>query len=123
MSRIHEYSYVEYVQLVANQSEMGNLYYTTALKCVTEHGTLQGIIILEPKDQGELHQSISDPRLIQPDVGIIVVDTINAHTRLAYALDKERCEAQFLKILMALQNISRNRIKDYFDNTLLIKIL
>ena len=66
------------------------------------------LIILEPKDQGELYQSISDPRLIQPDIGIIVVDTINAHTRLAYALDKERCEAQFLKILMALQNISRN---------------
>jgi len=66
------------------------------------------LIILEPKDQVELHQSISDPRLIQSDVGIIIVDTINAHTRLAYALDKETCEAQFLKILMALQNISRN---------------
>ena len=45
-----QYSYVEYVQLVVNQSEMGNLYYTTALKCVTEHKTLQGIIVLEQKD-------------------------------------------------------------------------
>ena len=45
-----QYSYVEYSQLAANQSEMGNLYYTTALKCVSEHKTLQGIIILEPKD-------------------------------------------------------------------------
>ena len=45
-----QYSYVEYMQMVMNQDKMGNLYYETALKCVTDHGTLQGIIVLEPKD-------------------------------------------------------------------------
>ena len=45
-----QYSYVEYMQMVMNQDKMGNLYYQTALKCVTDHGTLQGIIVLEPKD-------------------------------------------------------------------------
>ena len=45
-----QYSYVEYMQMVMDQDKMGNLYYETALKCVTDHGTLQGIIVLEPKD-------------------------------------------------------------------------
>ena len=45
-----QYSYVEYMQMVMDQDKMENLYYETALKCVTDHGTLQGIIVLEPKD-------------------------------------------------------------------------
>ena len=45
-----QYSYVEYMQMVMNQDKMGNLYYETALTCVTDHGTLQGIIVLEPND-------------------------------------------------------------------------
>ena len=45
-----QYSYVEYMQMVMDQDKMGNLYYETALKCVTDHGTLQGIIKLEPND-------------------------------------------------------------------------
>ena len=45
-----QYSYVEYMQMVMNQEKMGDLYYQTALKCVMDHGTLQGIIVLEPKD-------------------------------------------------------------------------
>ena len=45
-----QYSYVEYMQMVMDQDKMGNLYYQAALKCVTDHGTLQGIIVLEPKD-------------------------------------------------------------------------
>ena len=45
-----QYSYVEYMQMVMDQDKMGDLYYQTALKCVMDHGTLQGIIVLEPKD-------------------------------------------------------------------------
>ena len=45
-----QYSYVEYMQMAIDQIKMGNLYYQTALKCVTDHGTLKGIIVLEPKD-------------------------------------------------------------------------
>ena len=72
------------------------------------------LIILKPENQGELHQSVTDIRLTQPDVGIIIVDTINAHTRLAYSVDREACEAQFLKILMTLQNISRTHHTSVF---------
>ena len=39
------------------------------------------LIILEPKDQVELHKSISDPRLIQPDVCIIIVDRIKTEPK------------------------------------------
>ena len=52
-----QYSYVEYMQMVMNQDKMGNLYYETALKCVTDHGTLQGIIVLEPKDNATVTEN------------------------------------------------------------------
>ena len=52
-----QYSYVEYMQMVMDQDKMGNLYYETALKCVTDHGTLQGIIVLEPKDNATVTEN------------------------------------------------------------------
>ena len=45
-----KFPFVEYMKLIPDQNVMGNLYYTTALKCVSDHGTLQGIIKLEPND-------------------------------------------------------------------------
>ena len=45
-----QYSYIEYIQLAVNQPKIGNLYYTTASKCVSDHGTLRGIMIINPKD-------------------------------------------------------------------------
>ena len=41
---------MEYLTIVPSQSAIGNLYYENALKCVTENGTLSGVVILEPKD-------------------------------------------------------------------------
>ena len=52
-----QYSYVEYMQMVMDQDKMGDLYYQTALKCVTDHGTLQGIIVLEPKDNATVTEN------------------------------------------------------------------
>ena len=44
------YSFMQYLVIVPNQSSIGQLYYDSAMKCVTENGTLSGIIRLEPKD-------------------------------------------------------------------------
>ena len=48
-----DYSFVEYIKFAPNEQMIGNLYYETALKCVTENGTLQGIITIEPKLDNE----------------------------------------------------------------------
>ena len=48
-----DYSFVEYIKLAPNEQMIGNLYYETALKCVTENGTLQGIITIAPKLDNE----------------------------------------------------------------------
>ena len=44
---------MEYINIAPNEEAVGNLYYETALKCVTENGTLQGIITIEPKSDNE----------------------------------------------------------------------
>ena len=65
-----QYSYVEYAQLAATeQSEMGNLYYTTALKCVSDHGTLRGIMIINPKDNATVtdNETIIDNSTIKKE--------------------------------------------------------
>ena len=41
------YNLVEYIQLLPQQGIIGQIYMSTALKCVKENGTLQGIMILE----------------------------------------------------------------------------
>ena len=48
-----QYKFVEYIKVAPNQEAIGNLYYETALKCVTENGTLQGILYLQPKSDNE----------------------------------------------------------------------
>ena len=48
-----QYKFVEYMKVAPNQEAIGNLYYETALKCVTENGTLQGILYLQPKSDNE----------------------------------------------------------------------
>ena len=48
-----DYKFMEYINIAPNEEAVGNLYYETALKCVTENGTLQGIITIEPKSDNE----------------------------------------------------------------------
>ena len=48
-----QYKFVEYMKVAPNQEAIGNLYYETAMKCVTENGTLQGILYLQPKSDNE----------------------------------------------------------------------
>ena len=48
-----DYKFTDYLQMTPNQEMVGTLYYQTALKCVTENGTLRGIITLEPKSDNE----------------------------------------------------------------------
>ena len=48
-----QYSFVEYMKQAPNQEAIGNLYYETALKCVTENGTLQGILYLQRNSDNE----------------------------------------------------------------------
>ena len=48
-----QYSFVEYMKVASNLKVMQSLYYETALKCVTENGTLQGILYLKPKSDNE----------------------------------------------------------------------
>ena len=59
-----QYSFVEYVKIAPNQQAIGDLYYQTALMCVTENGTLQGILYLQPKSDNETN---SDNTTIVPD--------------------------------------------------------
>ena len=59
-----DYKFTDYLQMTPNQEMVGNLYYQTALKCVTENGTLQGIITLEPKSDNETKK---DNTTIVPD--------------------------------------------------------
>ena len=42
----NEYNLLKYIQLLPQQGAMGQLYMSTALKCVKENGTLPGIMIL-----------------------------------------------------------------------------
>ena len=58
-----DYKFTDYLQITPNEQMVGNLYYQTALKCVTENGTLQGIIYLKAKDNG----TNSDNTTIVPD--------------------------------------------------------
>ncbi len=59
-----QYSFVEYIKIAPNQQAIGDLYYQTALMCVTENGTLQGILYLQPKSDNETN---SDDSIIVPD--------------------------------------------------------
>ena len=59
-----QYSFVEYIKIAPNQQAIGDLYYQTALMCVTENGTLQGILYLQPKSDNETN---SDNTTIVPD--------------------------------------------------------
>tara|TARA_Y100000296_G_scaffold79825_1_gene104381 strand:+ start:2419 stop:3024 length:606 start_codon:yes stop_codon:yes gene_type:complete len=58
-----DYKFTDYLQITPNQQMVGDLYYQTALKCVIENGTLQGIIYLEAKD----NETNSDNTTIVPD--------------------------------------------------------
>ena len=61
-----QYSYVEYVQSVTNQTMLSTLYYTTALTCVSENNTLNGIMILEPKDNETMEENKIPKTPIKP---------------------------------------------------------
>ncbi len=62
-----QYKFVEYMKVAPNQEAIGNLYYETALKCVTENGTLRGIITLEPTSDNETKK---DNKTITPKTTI-----------------------------------------------------
>ena len=59
-----DYKFTDYLQITPNQQAIGDLYYQTALMCVTENGTLQGILYLQPKSDNETN---SDNTTIVPD--------------------------------------------------------
>ena len=58
-----EYKFVDYLKIAPSQQMIGDIYYQTALKCVTENGTLQGIIYLQSTD----NETNSDNTTIVPD--------------------------------------------------------
>ena len=60
-----DYSFVEYIKIAPNEQMIGNLYYETALKCVTENGTLQGIITIEPNSDNETKKE--NKTIIKPE--------------------------------------------------------
>ena len=60
-----DYSFVEYIKIAPNEQMIGNLYYETALKCVTENGTLQGIITIESKSDNETKKE--NDKTIKPE--------------------------------------------------------
>ena len=60
-----QYSFVEYMTVAPNQEAIGALYYETAMKCVTENGTLQGILYLESKSDNETKKD--NETIIKPD--------------------------------------------------------
>ena len=60
-----QYKFVEYMKVAPNQEAIGNLYYETALKCVTENGTLQGIITIEPNSDNETKKE--NKTIIKPE--------------------------------------------------------
>ena len=60
-----DYSFVEYIKIAPNEQMIGNLYYETALKCVTENSTLQGIITIEPNSDNETKKE--NKTIIKPE--------------------------------------------------------
>ena len=63
-----QYSFVEYMKAASNQEAIGNIYYETALKCVEENGTLQGILYLQPNSDNKTIEENKIPKTpIKPE--------------------------------------------------------
>ena len=64
-----KYSYVDYAKIVFNPSITGELFYQTALECVEKNNTLNGIILLESKDNATVtdNETIIDNSTLQKE--------------------------------------------------------
>ncbi|OIR12953.1 MAG: hypothetical protein BEU05_00015 [Marine Group III euryarchaeote CG-Bathy2] len=62
-----------------------------------------GLSIAAPLDQAELLDLL---KALKELPALLVIDTVNAHARLEYALDKEKCEQAFTRMVIDLHNLA-----------------
>ena len=73
------------------------------LKQVCGDEALDGLSIAAPVNQAELHELLKAPKELP---ALLVIDTVNAHARFEYALDKAKCNRVFARMVIDLYNLA-----------------